>query len=481
MNTKMYLAKNRNMKKSTKILLIIYIIFLIPSIVLGGSIFQGIKPAENGFIFDFDVKGIIALVLMGISIILGFILYFKFLVSLTVDKMLFFSILPLIIFYGVSVFLLAELNYLDNDTANSLKTILNISSESLYNTILWTVLVSIVFIVIIFFTFIFACRPLNKVEHIISRLGDGKVKQDRLTIGGGKQFQVIEHGLNKINNNYKEKDNSLKKVNLETQKFIPKQFFKFLGKNNITELELGNQITKKACTMSVKLEGIKDNNMLSLEESFQMLNSYLNVIAPIVRKFGGFVDKYLGSGIIAVFNKSENAINCAQVLVRAIEVKNRQNKTLPNVQQRISIISGDVIFGVVGEEERKIPTIVSDITSDLEKLDEICKLMGMKVIFTKMVLDDLPLNYRINYRFIGSINISENREIMLYENLDVYPRDIFLPLKRTKKIFEKGVIDYNNQNYNECLDIFTSILRIVPNDKASYIYFNKSKEKIDRL
>lgn len=481
MNTKIYLAKNNCMKKSTKILLAIYIVTLIPSIILGGSIFQGIKPTESGFVFDFDVKGIIALVLMGISIILGFILYSRFLFSLPVDKMIFFSILPLIVFYGGIVFLLAELNYIDNDTANSVKTILNISSESLYNTILWTILVSIVFIVIIFFTLIFACRPLTKVEHIVLRLGDGKLKQDRLNIGGGKQFKSIEHGLNKINNNYKEKDNSLKKVNLETQKFIPKQFFKFLGKSNISELELGNQVKKKAITMSIKLDGIKDNNMLSLEESFQMLNAYLNIIAPLVRKFGGFVDKYLGNGVIAVFSKGENAINCAQVLIRAIEIKNRQNKSLPNVKQRISIISGEVIFGIVGEEERKIPTIVSDITSDLEKVDEICRFMNMKVVFTKSIIDDLPLNYKLNYRFIGSVNISKDHDLILYENLDVYPRDVATPLKRTKKLFERGVICYNNQNYNESLSLFTQILKIAPNDKASYIYFNKSKEKINNI
>lgn len=467
------------MRKSTKILLIIYIAVFIASLVMGKFIINGIKATDNGFEFNFDIRGIIALVLTGISIILGFILYFRFLASLTVDKMLFFSSVPLVVFYGLSIFLLVEISILDNTTANSVRSLLNLSPDNLYNTILWAVLLTIVFIMIMFFNYMIACKPINKMERIVLRLGDGKVKENKLNIGGGKQFQNIEHGLNKINNNYKEKDRTAKQVDLEAKKFIPKQFFRFLGKNNIAELELGNQVKKRAITMSIKLEGIEEKNMLSLEENFQMINSYLNIIAPLVRKFGGFVDKYLGDGIIAVFGRSENAINSAQVIIRAIDVKNRQNKTLPNVQIRVSIISGEVIFGIVGEEDRKIPTIVSDVIKDLNNIDEICKYMGIKFLFTKNIIDDLPLNFKINYRYVGSINAGDNKEIFLYECIDIYSKDYQLGLKRNKKIFERAVIAYNNSNYYESYDLFSKIMRDLPDDKASYVYLNKAKEKID--
>ena len=51
---------------------------------------------------------------------------------------------------------------------------------------------------------------------------------------------------------------------------------------------------KNATLMLVKLAGIDNINHLSLEENFNFLNSYLNVVSPVVRRFSGFIDKYLG-------------------------------------------------------------------------------------------------------------------------------------------------------------------------------------------
>lgn len=477
MYTNLAFAKNKYMRKSTKILLIIYILVLIPSLVLGRYIFAGITPTDSGFIFNFDVRGIIGIVLTIIALILGMILFYRFVMSQSIDKAIFFSSVPLVLIYGLSIFFLAELTTFDNSTARSVRTLLNISPDNAYNTILWAVLISIVFILFLFFNYFMLCKPLNRVEKIVARLGDGKVKEDKLKIGGGKQFNSIEHGLNKINNNYRSKDNSLKKVNLETQKFVPKQFFKFLGKSSITELELGNQVKKKATTMYVKLDGITSGEQ-TLEERFNFLNSYIHVISPLIRKFGGFIDKYTDDGILAVFAHSEHAIDCAHAITRAINIKNRQNKTLPNVAQRISIMTGEVIFGIVGEEERKMPTIISDVLGHINKLDEICRMMSAKVVFTKSALDDLPLNYKFLYRYIGKFSQSEH-EIIAFEDIDVLPRDISSHLVKAKSDFERGIMLYETGDYQEASELFSIALKICPNDKGCYLYFNKCQEKLN--
>lgn len=477
MYTNLPFAKNKTMKKSTKILLILYILVLIPTLFFGQYVFKGIIPTDTGFAFNFEIKGVIGLILSGVAGVLGTILFYRFIMAQTIDRALFFSSIPLMLVYGAGIFLLAQLITFDNSTARSVRSLLNISADNAYNTVLWAILFTIVFVVILFINYFALCKPINRVEKIVTRLGDGKVKEEKLRIGGGKQFNTIEHGLNKINNNYRSKDNSLKKVNLETQKFVPKQFFKFLGKSNITELELGNQVKKKATTMYVKLSNINDNQKMTLEERFNFLNSYIHVISPLIRKFGGFIDKYTGDGILSVFPHAEEAISCSHAITRAITIKNRQNKTLPNVQQRISIMTGEVIFGVVGEEERKMPTIVSDIVKHLDKLDEISRMMSAKVVFTKSVLDDLPLSYKFLYRYIGKF--SENdREIIAFEDIDVLPRDLSSQLVKSKAQFEKGIITYEEGNYKEASELFSNALRICSNDKGCYLYYNRCQEKM---
>lgn len=472
-------AKNKGMRKSTKILLILFVLTLIPSIVLGRYIFAGITPTENGFSFNFDTLGIVAIVLMVISNILGFILFFRFIMAQPMAKAIFFSSLPLMVIYGALMFLLVETSSYQNDTAQSVRSLLNLSPDNAYNTVLWAILLTIVFVLLMFLNFFILCKPLTKVEKIVSRLGDGRVKDSKFKIGGGKQFGNIEHGLNKINNNIRTNENTLKQANLEAQKFIPKQFFKFLGKSSIAELELGNQIKKKASLISVKLEGLDNSNNMTLEENFNFLNSYLNVISPLVRRFGGFVDKYYGEGIIAVFGKPENALDCSHAISRAIAVKNRQNKALPNVAERISIMTSQVIFGIVGEEEHKIPTIVSQVAKELEKIDQISKLMNCQIVFADNTLDNLPLTYKFMYRHIGVITLNENRRTLLFEDLEVLPRDKCSKLLKSKETFERGVLCYEKGDYREANQLFAEALRIAPNDKGCYVYYNRSKEKLE--
>ncbi len=467
------------MKKSTKILLIVFALFTIPTVILGRYIFTSFKVIDGGFMFDFNAYSISAIILTLVSVVLGNILYFRFLKTLSLSNLIFFSTIPFTLVYGVSMYMLSHISIYEAPLARHVRTLLNITPENEYNTILWAVILSIIYVLILLFAYLFLCRPVNKMEKIMTRLSDGRVREESVEIGGGKQFKTIEHSINKINNNYREKDNIIRKTKLETQKFIPKQFFKFLGKSSITELELGNKVKKRATTLLCDLKSASDHGKtLSLEENFNFVNSYLNVASPIIRKHGGFVDKYFGDGLLAVFPKPENAIDCAHAIIRSIEVKNRGLKDLPQVLPRISIHTGEVVFGIVGEEERKSPSIISDVIDLANKIEEINNYLQTKLIFSKSVLDDLSSRYRLAYRYLGSLTIEDNIDLSLFESLDVYSREKRERLIKFKGTFENGVRLYNQKDYTEAKEHFEQILKSVSNDMPSYIYFNKACQKM---
>ncbi len=466
------------MKLSTKIFIGLFILTLVPAIYLGQFVMAGIKPTANGFTIAFDVWGYVGIGVMVLNAVFGNILFFRFLRTQTLSKVLFFSTMPLSVVYGISLFLLADVGRYNTELATSVRAVLNISTTNTYNTILWAVLITVLYVAIIFFQYLYICRPVNKIEKIVSRLGDGRMKEENFNIGKSKQFKNVEYGLNKINYNYKDKDNQLKQTNLEAQKFIPKQFFKFLGKSSIAELELGNQVKKTATTLYCDLSSATEvGQTLSLEENFNFINSYLNVISPIIRKYDGFVDKYLGDGILAVFPRPDNAVNCAHAIVRVIENKNRTNRNLPPVEARIGVHTGEVIFGIVGEEERKSPTIVSDVLNLVSKLEDINNFLHTKIIFSKSVLNELPTKFRFNYRYLGSLTVDEGINLPLYESMEVYSRDRKEKLVHLKGKFENAVRLYNDRRYAESAREFEELLRLVPEDKPSYIYYNKAKEK----
>ena len=472
-------AKNICMKKSTKVLLVFYLISIVPSIIFGRYVFVAFNVKENVFSYDFNLFSILGLVFAALSMVIGTILFIKFINSRAVDKAIFFTTLPSFALYGVIMFCIAQLAYYQNDMSAAVRNVLNISAENNYNTILWAVLVSILFIMILFLNFLLLCRPINRVEKIVSRLGDGRIKEEKIRVGGVKQFENIEHGLNKINNNYKSKDNSLQSMKLEAEKYIPKQFFRFLGKNNIAQLESGQQVSKRATVALVKLCRSK-SSMMTLEENFQYINSYVNLLSPLVRKFGGFIDRYLGEGVLVVFPHCQEALDCLHAMSRAVEIKNRQNKSLPNITLRASLDEGEVVFGVLGEEGRKIPTILSGASDFLDKFDQIASLIGAKIVFSKMVLDKLPLQYKFVYRFVGSLS-QDKQKCLLFEDLEVHPKDQVKLLSKTKGIFERGVLLHEQGQYEKSAFYMEEVLKINSDDRCAYIYFNKSREKVGKL
>lgn len=468
------------MRTSTKILIVITLALFVANIFLAQYLLSAVIPTGDGFELSFTPLAWVALALQVLSIISSTILFFRFLKTQRLSNAIFFSVAPLTLVYGIFMVYIVGVKNMTGTLAESVRATLNIATaEESYNNLLWAGLATLIYLVVIFVIILFACRPLSKVEKATEKLGDGRMKYDDFKLGGGKQFREIENSLNKINYNYKEKENKIRKTNLEAQKFVPKQFLKFLGKNSIEELELGNQVKKNATTLFCELKSsTNESRSLSLEENFNYINSYFKVVAPLIRKFDGFIDKYLGDGMLSVFSKPRDAIECAHAILRAIEVKNKSQKELPAIDARISINTGEIIFGIVGEEERKSPTIISDVVNLASKMEEINLFIGTKLLISKTSLNELPQKFEFDHRYVGALSLEDGLQLPLYESLNYYQKSKREKLKKLKNKFEGGVRAYNSKNYAEAKQIFEYVLHYIPDDKPSFVYFNKAVEKL---
>ena len=112
--------------------------------------------------------------------------------------------------------------------------------------------------------------------------------------------------------------NDLKKLALEQQmrlteayqRFVPDQLLRNLDKDSILDVQLGDQVQKE---MSIMFSDIRSFTSLSEsmtpEENFKFVNSYLSKMGPLVREHNGYIDKYIGDAIMALFERSpEDAV-----------------------------------------------------------------------------------------------------------------------------------------------------------------------------
>ena len=90
----------------------------------------------------------------------------------------------------------------------------------------------------------------------------------------------------------------------------------------------------------------------------------------------------------------------------------------------------------------------------------------------------MPLNYKFLYRYIGKFSQDEH-EVIAFEDIEVLPRDISSSLVKSKGEFERAVIYYETGDYNKASSMFANALKISPNDKGCYLYFNRCQEKLN--
>ena len=208
-----FLSQTNSMKTSTKILIVITILLFVPNIFLTKYLLQAIVPTGSGFELNFTPLAWVALVFQILFNIFFAILFFRFLKTQRLSNVIFFSLIPLTLVYGIFMVYIVDVKNQTGLMAESVKATLNITAqENSYNNLLWAGLATLVYLIAVFVIVLFACRPLSKVEAYAQKLGDGRTKNDAIKVGGGKQFKEIESSLNKINFNYKEKMEKNKKI-----------------------------------------------------------------------------------------------------------------------------------------------------------------------------------------------------------------------------------------------------------------------------
>ena len=120
-------------------------------------------------------------------------------------------------------------------------------------------------------------------------------------------------------------------------RFVPREFLNLLGIEDIRKVELGQQVERK---MTVLFADIRDftslSESMSPQENFNFLNSYLVHMEPVITAHGGFIDKYIGDAIMALFPDSPDAaLRCSQVMLEQLELYNHRVKHLRQVLEFI--------------------------------------------------------------------------------------------------------------------------------------------------
>jgi len=240
-------------------------------------------------------------------------------------------------------------------------------------------------------------------------------------------------------------------MNEANARFVPKQFLEYLGKDSIADIQLGDQVQKEMTVLFSDIRSFTSiSEQMTPKENFNFLNNYLGYMEPVIRNNNGFVDKFMGDSIMALFpDNTEDAINAAiEMRIKLIEFNHiiSQFGQAP-IDSGIGIHTGSLMLGIVGGEGRMEGTVISDAVNLASRLEGLTKLYGSSIIITEETLIKISDPTSYHYRFLDIVKVKGKKEaVYIFEIIDGDPEDIRELKAKTKDLFTQAIQDTKARN-----------------------------------
>ncbi len=341
---------------------------------------------------------------------------------------------------------------------------------------------AILSIFISYFLARYLTRPIIALSKAVGEIADGDMSA-RVDVNRKDEFGQLANSFNFMAKSVESAHKDLTNTNQAYSRFVPMKFLSLLGKESILDVKLTDQIQKE---MSILFSDIRSFTSLSEkmtpEDNFNFLNSYLRRVGPIIRKNNGFIDKYIGDAIMALYPESaEDSIKSAIEIQNEIREynKNRISKGYVPITIGIGIHTGLLMLGTIGEHERMEGTVISDAVNLASRIEGLTKTYGSGILISDKTLARIDDPTKYNYRMIDSVIVKGKQEpVTVFEVFDGYSEQMFDLILATKYNFELGILSYSNKDFSVALGLFNKVLEKNPNDVSAKLYIKRCEDAI---
>jgi class 3 adenylate cyclase/ActR/RegA family two-component response regulator len=272
-------------------------------------------------------------------------------------------------------------------------------------------------------------------------------------------------------------------LNAAYSRFVPRQFLQLLQKDSILDVKLGDNILRE---MSILFSDIRSftamSEKMSPEENFRFINSYLSRMEPAIAENRGFIDKYIGDAIMALFGGSaDDAIKAAIAMLETLVEYNQHRESVgyPGVKIGIGINTGSLMLGTVGGKNRMDGTVISDAVNLASRVESLTKQYGVSLLISHETFARIqnPSDYKI--RLIERLKVKgKSKAVAVFEVFDGDPPKLREAKLATTGIFEEGVLFYYGSSFRKAAQCFEKCLTQNPDDTVAQIYLERCQERL---
>ena len=319
-------------------------------------------------------------------------------------------------------------------------------------------------------------RSLRRVTRGMAAIQNGSYVEvvDR----GGDEVSAMADSLNSMARSLRDADAQELRRGDVYARFLPNRITDLLGVPSVESIDKQTFASRVMTTMHVSFALEEKVYESRSKELFDHINEVTECTARIVSDQGGMILSFAHDGFDALFDPDSSAPVSAAVAIRQEIIsinRERSRRNLSPVTLHITLDSGEVMLGVVGDETRMQATAVSSSFNTARMLDALFTRFEANILCTERI-EHWTEGY--GSRYIGKTHDGAEL-IRVYEIYDGDPYSVRQGKAEAEKSFSEGVYTLYAGDYAAAKRIFMEIVRRNSGDGAArhYLYLADRFEK----
>ncbi len=280
---------------------------------------------------------------------------------------------------------------------------------------------------------------------------------------------------------------AVRRLHEAASRFVPTEFICSLGYDQITEVSLGDSVEREVTVLFSDIRGYTSlSERMTPSETFEFICSFNKRMGPIIRKHRGFINQYLGDGIMALFPEAPaGALRAAIEMQQALTAYNEERRQLgePDIRIGIGLHTGPLVMGITGDNQRMDATTISDTVNTAARIESLTKQYGAQILFSESTLANIQPDRRSKravcsyVRYLGAAAMKgKSKPINIYECYDSdSPENIKLKREYMPK-FSEGLYRFYTGCPQEAERLFEEIISVNPADRACAVFLERSRK-----
>ena len=334
-------------------------------------------------------------------------------------------------------------------------------------------LLTFMFLVILFCITLGVHQALEGME----RLAAGE-RYVRLEPFGGDEIASLTEDVNALAEALRYVDREQMDLAQSYRRFVPERVISLLEKTSIQEVDKHTSVYRNLAAMMLWFQFPAQVYERSGRELFDNLNEIIERTASIVTKKNGAVFNFAYNGYDAVFEEgSAAAVSTAVAVQQEVMEINRERELegRPTVEVHIALDEGNVLLGIVGDENQIEPISISSSFSAAKHLITLCGRLEANILCTENVIRKVK---GYGSRYMGKCTVG-GELVRVYEIFDGDVYELRKSKEDTGQLFSEGVYALYGRDFSRAKRIFLELVHRDARDGAAryYLYLADRLEK----